>query len=516
MYWVRLLFVTSFIMQGSALAQVELCDNGIDDDNDSLIDLNDDDCFCRLTKSTSLIPNPTFEDLDCCPDAKSQLYCATDWIQASTPTTDLIHLCGWSGIEEYPPPIPFPDGEGVLGFRDGRQSGSDTLDAYWKEYAGACLLSPMLADSFYRFRFDLGFVDPDISPPINVTVFGTTSCDYLPFNTGDAAFGCPANNPEWKELGAVFLSGGSGNSWVRAYVDINPDQDIHAIAIGPPCEPLFSSNVIYYYFDDLHLIDLASFDLQIEENLHPCDAAFTLAVAENTDFEYQWYLEGIALVEETNAKLKQNYGAGSYQVRILSGSSCRVSSPYNYNIPSFNSSDTLRICQEEIYTFGTQLLDKTGSYTETFITEDNCDSTVMLELEVIGSSYDTVEITLAPGQSLAYKGSNYSEEGEYNVVIPSSLGCDSIVLLLLTQYEVYIPNVFSPDNDGVNDTFRPYTDPDELRSYEMTIYDRWGNLLYRGKEWNGAKVGPDIYMYHIQVEFIHGERSNFYGSVMRL
>ena len=87
------------LVLSSISAQVEICDNGFDDDNDNLIDLNDDDCICVEARASSLIPNPSFEKLDCCPNDKSQLYCATDWIQASVATTDLVHLCDWAGVD---------------------------------------------------------------------------------------------------------------------------------------------------------------------------------------------------------------------------------------------------------------------------------------------------------------------------------------------------------------------------------------------------------------------------------
>ena len=150
-------------------SQIEICDNGIDDDNDSLIDLNDDDCYCEVVEPISLISNPSFEEMNCCPDDRGQLDCASNWIQASEPTTDFIHMCDWLGWDDFPPPQPFPDGEGIMGFRDGRVRSSNPQEAYWKEYAGACLLSPLQTDSSYRFQFDIGFVNPQKSPPINIS-----------------------------------------------------------------------------------------------------------------------------------------------------------------------------------------------------------------------------------------------------------------------------------------------------------------------------------------------------------
>ena len=56
----------SAVQPGLELA--EICDNGVDDDGDGRVDQNDEDCFCELAEAVSLIPNPSFENQDCCPN----------------------------------------------------------------------------------------------------------------------------------------------------------------------------------------------------------------------------------------------------------------------------------------------------------------------------------------------------------------------------------------------------------------------------------------------------------------
>ena len=83
----RLLLQLSLLVTPMVIiAQVEICDNAIDDDGDGMIDLNDQDCFCMTPTPESLIPNPSFEEQDCCPSTRSELDCATGWILS------LIHI----------------------------------------------------------------------------------------------------------------------------------------------------------------------------------------------------------------------------------------------------------------------------------------------------------------------------------------------------------------------------------------------------------------------------------------
>jgi gliding motility-associated-like protein len=72
-----------------------------------------------------------------------------------------------------------------------------------------------------------------------------------------------------------------------------------------------------------------------------------------------------------------------------------------------------------------------------------------------------------------------------------------------------LPNVFTPNNDGSNDTFVPLTPPDVVAKFidkiDLKIYSRWGNLVYSTEnpqiEWDGKadnsniRVLPGVYYY---------------------
>jgi hypothetical protein len=56
----------------------EICNNGLDDDNDGLVDLNDNfDCACNgisaVNPGNNYIPNPSFEEYNCLPTQFSQV-----------------------------------------------------------------------------------------------------------------------------------------------------------------------------------------------------------------------------------------------------------------------------------------------------------------------------------------------------------------------------------------------------------------------------------------------------------
>jgi len=141
------------------LAQ-ENCTNGIDDDGDSLIDIQDPDCACLgTTTSVNIIPNPSFESINFCP---MPLFTGAQglegfkqgsivgWSDGNRGTTDNYRTnCPISGLSVPTAPSPIPHGSGYIGFHDSQNS--------YKEYAATCLTSPMTAGTTYTLTFNLGY-----------------------------------------------------------------------------------------------------------------------------------------------------------------------------------------------------------------------------------------------------------------------------------------------------------------------------------------------------------------------
>ncbi len=505
---------------------MEDCSNALDDDDDGLIDLNDPDCICEILSPESLIPNPSFEESTCCPVQRSMLNCAVGWVQASEPTTDLIHPCGWTGWNGHFPPTPFPDGEAIMGFANGRVGGG-FAEYNWKEYAGACLTGPLKANTEYRFEFYIGFTNETLSPTLDITFFGTTDCDNIPFGSGNPDLGCPTNGPNWKELGAQNVGGGGGSAWVKTEITITPEEDIQAIAIGPPCESSDANTTNYYFFDNLVLADLRSFEFQISEVNHPCATDFTLSVPQEENISYQWYKNGIALIGETASLLSQIYGEGEYQVRTISDGSCLLTEAYVYRIPIIETMTSIRLCHDELLQFGPTTISASGKYIETLKNSNNCDSIVDLTVTVLPELMDTVVAKIFEGETFEGVDQNkFDAAGTYDVSLMNDIGCDSLVHLQLEYYHVYIPNIFTPNGDERNDQFIILGGPDLSKIKTLDIYDRWGQQVYSGtyellnnsSGWDGKLHGTvveqGIYSYITTLEMDDGNSRTLVGSVL--
>ncbi|HWB62622.1 MAG TPA: PKD domain-containing protein, partial [Chitinophagales bacterium] len=101
----------------------------------------------------------------------------------------------------------------------------------------------------------------------------------------------------------------------------------------------------------------------------------------------------------------------------------------------------------------------------------------------------------------------FTDSGNYNLVLRSynSIGCvDSTehLVRVLPPDNFFIPNVFTPNGDGNNDNFYPFTQPGaELRVFK--IFDRWGELVHSGLyPWDGTFKGkpcpPAVYVYYAE------------------
>ncbi len=333
-----ILIAMSFLMSTS-YAQ-EVCNNGIDDDNDGLIDLNDSlDCACNSGFPgiiNSLFPNSSFEDTLCCPNDFSQMGCSEFWVQASEATSDFYHSCDFSVPNNNfisPPQFPIPDnGEGYVGFVCGANGEEPYL-----EYVGTCLNTPLLAGTSYSLQFytALGFNQT----AQDIAIFGSTDCEDLPWTGSD----CPDGTNSWMTLTDQTVFYSPDGAWQQVTLTFTPTVDIYAIAIGGSCGLREPNTTSYYYMDGLTLQTTDSFNPIINIDQESCSGIVDL-VAQQYDpsIVIQWYLNGVALPGEIDDTLHTvNYGEGIYTLEFDDGSNiCKRSNisinPDQYLLPDFD------------------------------------------------------------------------------------------------------------------------------------------------------------------------------------
>ena len=92
------------------------------------------------------------------------------------------------------------------------------------------------------------------------------------------------------------------------------------------------------------------------------------------------------------------------------------------------------------------------------------------------------------------------------------------------ELAMYIPNSFSPNGDGVNDVFKPITDPNKIKKYEMQLFNEWGEFVFETDQidqgWDGVSQGNssnNIFIYKITVySEVTGSKYEYMGTVILL
>ncbi|MCZ8285611.1 MAG: gliding motility-associated C-terminal domain-containing protein, partial [Bacteroidia bacterium] len=119
----------------------------------------------------------------------------------------------------------------------------------------------------------------------------------------------------------------------------------------------------------------------------------------------------------------------------------------------------------------------------------------------------------------------YQMQGTYTVqlVVRNGVCYDTATTTIIVDMVSFltIPNVFTPNGDGVNDIFS--LNPINIGDISMTIFDRWGlkmydttttgSLTWDGKTKSGAPVVDGTYFYIIQAKGLDGKDFNFQGTV---
>jgi len=88
-----------------------------------------------------------------------------------------------------------------------------------------------------------------------------------------------------------------------------------------------------------------------------------------------------------------------------------------------------------------------------------------------------------------------------------------------TDCDVYIPDAFSPNGDGLNDSFGPKGAC--IKFYHISVFNRWGSIMYsnnNSQPWNGLEAGNliaqgDTYLYQIITEDYLSQLHTYTGKV---
>jgi gliding motility-associated-like protein len=145
------------------------------------------------------------------------------------------------------------------------------------------------------------------------------------------------------------------------------------------------------------------------------------------------------------------------------------------------------------------LTDPAGSATITY--NDDLYSSFPATVMRIPESVDTLTVNPALYYDFRYWEFKYNTPNQNDTTlktIPVTIYYpDTIIAHLQPQdYVYYGPNAFTPNGDGINDTWRPFNNVVDLSNYALEVYDRWGRVVFSSsdpfEDWDGTMDGKKL------------------------
>jgi len=180
------------------------------------------------------------------------------------------------------------------------------------------------------------------------------------------------------------------------------------------------------------------------------------------------------------------------------------------------------LCLGDSYQIGNSIYSQTGTYIDTLVIssegclERNITNLLVTEPQITFPNpieyiciTDRVFFTAEPElnfyQDLLWNTGDTSDSllitvpGFYELTATDQYGCqftNSFVVEETCPLNLFVPNTFTPNNDGINDVFIPVFEGVKLIDYEVKLYDRWGTLVFESKDpsigWDGTSNGKKL------------------------
>lgn len=261
----------------------------------------------------------------------------------------------------------------------------------------------------------------------------------------------------------------------------------------------------------IELINLANPDLTFVVNPLDCfdsNGGFVEAEASGGVEPYQYSLNGSAFQSEN---IFTGLSAGTYELTVQSSDGCETTESFAINAP-------MPVDVE----LGENLTIELG---------ENMDITAIVNLPpealatIEWSGLENPECPTCLTQSVTPLVTT-----SYSIFVESDAGCideDGITIFIDRTLQVYVPNAFSPNGDGVNERFFPFARTavvEKIKTFQ--IFSRWGELIFEGTDfqpndpsfgWDGTHRGQrldaGVFVWFAEFEFIDGTIEIFKGDV---
>lgn len=266
----------------------------------------------------------------------------------------------------------------------------------------------------------------------------------------------------------------------------------HLIAKDTMCDAIDTTEFFIYGFSD-------SIKADFNLNYDSCSNDFTVAFTNQSKEgeSYQWYF-GDGEATDVVSPVHTYYQQGDYEVTLIAqnafcGTSDTAKAKVSF-VERINSDDFM-------------------------VNYEPCRDGNTVKLSAYGTHFQSYDWSLSDGTKLNGKSVEHQFEstGKYQVSLTlKDTICDryyykdTVVEVFTGEYTPWLPNVFTPNGDGVNEYFGIPKDahPEFFKNVDLKVFNRWGSLLYHttsvNEPWDGTfedrMLAEGVYFYILNVE----------------
>lgn len=217
--------------------------------------------------------------------------------------------------------------------------------------------------------------------------------------------------------------------------------------------------------------------------------------------------------------------SGKYVYSTLTSSGCDSISTLNLVVGNTTKRiETETACGSYYWEVNKKTYTKSGVYSHLGKTIFGCKSVITLNLTVHPAFKEVLEVKSKLPYTWPENGMEYTETGVYQLNYQTRFGCDSIFILKFVLDKIdslFIPNTFTPNGDGLNDTWGPKGN--NVDWFQSTVYNRWGEQIWTGAVKQsfdgfvqGARIPQGVYTYIVMVMNRESERKYYRGTLTSL
>ncbi|WP_461098749.1 T9SS type B sorting domain-containing protein [Spirosoma luteolum] len=459
--------------------------------------------LAQMATAQNLVPNGSFETFRNCPQKDNLLFEAEPWYNPNRATPDFYHRCLDFGQMLLPP----HSGQGLARL---------LFDQNWAEYLGVRLTQPLVADACYYVEFYVATDTPNKYLTETLGAYLSTAPVTRPTTTDmlnarpqllDRTPKASVGRLNWARIGGIVYARGG-----EQYLTIGSFNQL-PVLLGS-----------YYVFVDDVSVRRITLDLGRDTTLCSRSDRFTLDATTPGAVDYRW----------TDGSIKptlQVTSPGRYSVTVVTDckvltDSIRIDYALDFDLgrdTTLCDGQTLPLTVPAVaaaaYTWQDQAtgptyrVDRPGLY-RVRATQANCVVTDSIRVRYVppprldlgpdqslcGTQTFTIRPQLADGRFRWLDDHpdpvrTVSHAGVFLATVQND--CATLVDSVRIDYEacecaLEAPNSFSPNEDGLNDTFRPVGCGD-MTLLSLQILNRWGEVIYEtGQEpfrWNGQYRG---------------------------